>query len=365
MDRFKEFEATGLAPNGRLYAGDLLLLQDLVAALDDFSQSINLGDISIGDSSIILSKFGAAEAGLTAALRTSGILRGLAGLLAGGFTTTARNAISSPPYGLVILNTTTSQYEWNAGSPSVPNWIAIGSDPATVILKALIDAKGDLLVGTADNTVARLPISATQGDILTVDSAQSSGMKWSSFISATRVTSLPGSPVDGQLIELVDNVNNPTYQWLLRYNVNRTGNSKWEWQGGRPMVIDTGFTNLSAHGTNVSQTVASGFVARGRWQVHGSIYINNDHSYNRTMSMVVDAASPDNGSPVSVDVSAVGSFGGSTNLDLRSDKDGFITTTAARNLVVTLSNPVQTDGGGDWYGSFAVPYIFVRPDYIG
>lgn len=43
--------------------------------------------------------------------------------------------------------------------------------------KSLIDAKGDLIVGTADNTLARLAVG-TNGQVLTADSAQSGGVKW-------------------------------------------------------------------------------------------------------------------------------------------------------------------------------------------
>lgn len=46
------------------------------------------------------------------------------------------------------------------------------------VSKTLVDAKGDLLVGTAADTVARLPVSVTNGYVLTVDSAEASGLKW-------------------------------------------------------------------------------------------------------------------------------------------------------------------------------------------
>lgn len=58
--------------------------------------------------------------------------------------------------------------------------------------KSLVDAKGDILVGTADNTVARQAIG-TNGQVLTADSAQTNGLKWAD-VSATDSTKLP---VDG------------------------------------------------------------------------------------------------------------------------------------------------------------------------
>jgi hypothetical protein len=46
-----------------------------------------------------------------------------------------------------------------------------------VLTKALADAKGDLLVGTADNAISRVAVG-TNGHVLTADSAETSGVKW-------------------------------------------------------------------------------------------------------------------------------------------------------------------------------------------
>jgi hypothetical protein len=48
-----------------------------------------------------------------------------------------------------------------------------------VITKEIFDAKGDLLVGTADNAVERLAVASTSGYVLTVDSSTTSGLVWS------------------------------------------------------------------------------------------------------------------------------------------------------------------------------------------
>jgi hypothetical protein len=52
--------------------------------------------------------------------------------------------------------------------------ISIIQNPVPV---ALVDAKGDIFVATADNTVGRLAIGANN-TVLTADSAQTGGIKW-------------------------------------------------------------------------------------------------------------------------------------------------------------------------------------------
>jgi hypothetical protein len=46
-----------------------------------------------------------------------------------------------------------------------------------ILTKKLVDAKGDLLVGTADNAISRVAVG-TNGHVLTADSAETGGLKW-------------------------------------------------------------------------------------------------------------------------------------------------------------------------------------------
>lgn len=124
MNRLFTKNATGVAPDGRWYAGDINALQDAVAALTDLTQTHSVGALAVGESGLQLLRYGAGEARLTGAMRMDGIVRALGGLYAGAFTTTQRDAITagSRPYGLIILNTTTNQYEWNSGTDPAPIW---------------------------------------------------------------------------------------------------------------------------------------------------------------------------------------------------------------------------------------------------
>jgi hypothetical protein len=53
------------------------------------------------------------------------------------------------------------------------------------IASSIVDAKGDLIVATADNTPARLAVGVTNGHVLTVDSGETAGVKWAAVPAPT------------------------------------------------------------------------------------------------------------------------------------------------------------------------------------
>lgn len=89
--------------------------------------------------------------------------------------------------------------------------IGTGTHNHSEIAKTLIDAKGDLIVGTAADTVTRLAVGATNGMVLTVDSAEATGLKYAtpaaggkvlqvvSASTSTPATSTSTTPADTNL----------------------------------------------------------------------------------------------------------------------------------------------------------------------
>lgn len=140
--------ATRIPPDGALFAGDVNALQDAVAALYDLTQNLGIASISIGESGLQVVRYASGEARLSGSLRTDGIIRALGGLYAGAFTTTQRNAISSPPYGLAILNTTTNRYEWNQGTSGSPSWQPLGGSGSQSGNLGAIPAANSVVAGT-------------------------------------------------------------------------------------------------------------------------------------------------------------------------------------------------------------------------
>jgi len=203
MIRVKEFAATGVAPLGKLYAGDLLAIQDACAGLTDFTQTIDLNTVRVGDSGIQLIKHGTAEARITAALRTDGIFRGLGGLFAGTFTTTQRDAISAGfrPQGLEIFNTTTLRREINLGSDAVPNWQPVGSVDAIDYVQRISDVSLTSVDSANPTTILDGTSKAYEAGSYWVE-FYSPGFEVNDVNSVYRIILWDGSTQLGRLIEI-------------------------------------------------------------------------------------------------------------------------------------------------------------------
>ena len=66
---------------------------------------------------------------------------------------------------------------------------AIDTTMATMVAKTIIDAKGDLIAGTAADTAARIAVG-TNGHVLTADSTAATGLKWASATPTAKGCSL-------------------------------------------------------------------------------------------------------------------------------------------------------------------------------
>ncbi|NBV75994.1 MAG: hypothetical protein EBR59_08580 [Methylococcaceae bacterium] len=87
------------------------------------------------------------------------------------------------------------------------------NNAAAAIAKSTVDAKGDLLVGTADNTVGRLAVG-TNGHTLVADSAETTGLKWAAPSSGGGFTLLSTTATtSGSSVQI--NVTDATYNHLF------------------------------------------------------------------------------------------------------------------------------------------------------
>jgi hypothetical protein len=65
-----------------------------------------------------------------------------------------------------------------AGSSASSGAISVAVDTTYVMARNIIDTKGDLIVGSANDTPSILPVSATANHVLLVDSTTATGVKW-------------------------------------------------------------------------------------------------------------------------------------------------------------------------------------------
>jgi hypothetical protein len=97
------------------------------------------------------------------------------GDLSANRTLTIADATTSVKGAVQLTDSTSSTSTTTAATP---NSVKSAYDLANgAVPKSLADAKGDLFVATADNTVARLAVGANDY-VLTADSSQSTGVKW-------------------------------------------------------------------------------------------------------------------------------------------------------------------------------------------
>ncbi len=94
------------------------------------------------------------------------------------------SAPASPVSGQIWFNSLTGGTYVYYGT----NWIEVGASPFSALVNT-INAKGDLLVGTADNTLGGLT-AGSANQVLTVDSSTATGLKWATPVSTGKAIAM-------------------------------------------------------------------------------------------------------------------------------------------------------------------------------
>jgi hypothetical protein len=101
------------------------------------------------------------------------------------------------------------------------SWVT--TDDTNAIQNAIVDAKGDLIGATAADTPARLAVG-TNGQVLTADSAESTGLKWAAPASGA-VTFIARTTFSGVASQTFDSVFTSTYKSYMAIIENFNGSA--------------------------------------------------------------------------------------------------------------------------------------------
>lgn len=147
-----------------------------------------------------------------------------------------------------------------------------GTVTVTNSMATAIDAKGDLIAGTGADAFARLGVG-TDGQVLTADSAQTTGLKWASASSGSMTllstTSLSGtsttiSSISGAYKELKiyvkDFASNSSSYCRVEFNSDTTGSNYLQavnrcGPSGAANYTDNGTAGITTNGFDVSNPV--------------------------------------------------------------------------------------------------------------
>lgn len=166
------------------------------------------------------------------------------------------------------------------------------------ISSTIVDAKGDIIVATADDTVTRKAVGSNNS-IIVADTAQSDGLRWE---SRSLVASLPGSPVEGQVCYYQNSaMATANVVWQLRYNATDV---YWELVGGMPLFAEVTTAQTTTSTSYVSLTTTGPAVTAplaGDYQIEHGCGGFNSGANASLMSFAIGASAASDARSLRVD----------------------------------------------------------------
>lgn len=265
----------------------------------------------------------------------------------------AAGATGTPtPLGIPKYNTSAdapSGVGFNSAMDTIDTLITARASVASTIQQSLIDAKGDLIVGSAADTATRLAVGA-DNFVLTADTAAGPGVKWAAVPAAA-------DPILSRVTTTVDVTNTTAETNLINYSVGGNVMStnkmvRFTLLGDylfNSATTDSMTLRIKFGGTTFIADVATGAAisaSRAPWKITG--HVQNLGATNSQM-ILADILHPETGT---APTTGIGSYDGLTiNTNSRNTPTGgvlgistlgTIDTTTAQSLVVSAQWNVTT-----------------------
>ena len=163
-----------------------------------------------------------------------------------------------------------------------------GTVTVTNSMATAIDAKGDLVVGTGADTFSRLAVASTAGYLLSVDSAEATGLKWAAPASGA-LTKINTTTLSSASTVTISNIFTSTYDnYMITWSQSgASANYAGMWQ------LTVGGTATTTNYYSVTMTAAgSNTYAVSSWTVTANPFYNDSFApwyYTNGTSNPVDS----------------------------------------------------------------------------
>jgi hypothetical protein len=172
------------------------------------------------------------------------------------------------------------------------------------IAKSIVDAKGDLIAATAADTVSRLAVG-TNGQVLTADSAEATGMKWATAAGGGDLTRITKVTFTNSTAINIDNCFSSAYDfYMIQYKVTSSTTSQYivaQMRSGGTNNTTANYSSTNVYSQYSGTTVAGDGVAnsvsgrvgytRSSDEFCGNLFVYNPFSaqYTTWANMTPDA----------------------------------------------------------------------------
>jgi hypothetical protein len=166
------------------------------------------------------------------------------------------------------------------------SWVA--QDDSNAIQNAIVDAKGDLIAATANDTPARLAVG-TNGQVLTADSTAATGIKWATVSAPNGLTVITRQAYTSALTINVNDVFSSTYDNYKIMITNSAGTIPGFSIRLRVSGADNSSSSYSWVSIEGSDSSSTAFV---RKTAAGTSWLNNDLALGEVANFSFDIFSP-------------------------------------------------------------------------